>query len=211
MFTGTGQINMSSDFGIEIYNICENHDIKNIIEVGTWNGQGSTVCVMNAILNKPGSVLYSIEADSYQYSRAVEYWTNKSTKNKLFLINGVLHREFANEEELKSMNNGVIPYLYEHYIPEKAMLEHNNIIDTSYMKDIDVIILDGGEFTTYGDYKALIQKNPKVILLDDSNVYKCQQIRKELLENPEWELFKENLNDRNGWTIFVKKNYRGLI
>jgi hypothetical protein len=49
MFTGTGQINMNGNMGRQIYNICAMPNIKNIVEVGTWNGQGTTVCVMNAI------------------------------------------------------------------------------------------------------------------------------------------------------------------
>ena len=49
---GTGQINMNSQFGKEIYSIASLPDVRNIIETGTWNGQGSTLCVMNAIINK---------------------------------------------------------------------------------------------------------------------------------------------------------------
>jgi predicted O-methyltransferase YrrM len=94
MFSGTGQINMNSVFGNEIYKLCKRDNIRNIFEVGTWNGEGSTICVMNAIIEKyNNSILYSIEADSIQYSKAVNYWNNKDSKDKLVLLKGVLHNE----------------------------------------------------------------------------------------------------------------------
>ena len=91
------------------------------------------------------------------------------------------------------------------------MLYNNNLIDISHINDVDVIILDGGEYTTYGDYSTLMTKEPKIIILDDSNVFKCMKIREELLNNPEWKLLKENLNDRHGWSIFVKREYENIL
>lgn len=42
---------MNSNFGRCIFNICSDKTIRNIIEVWSWNGEGSTTCVMNGILN----------------------------------------------------------------------------------------------------------------------------------------------------------------
>jgi hypothetical protein len=207
MYSGVGQINMGSEFGKEIYNICLKSNINNIFEVGTWNGQGSTVCIMNAIIQKDNSKLYSLEADRYQYDRAKYFWDSKDTNNKLVLLSGVLHREYASENEVKEMYNGQIPCLYEHYIPERNMLQLNPLVNIDDISLIDVIVLDGGEYTTRGDLNVLMKKNPKVVILDDTNVYKCVNIRKEFLSNPEWKLYKESLTDRNGWSIFIHKSY----
>ena len=208
MFNGKGQINMNSLLGNEIYNICKNKNIKNIFEVGTWNGEGSTICVMNAICNKEtNSILYSLEADSIQYEKAQAFWRDKSVENNLVLLNGILHKEYALESEITATCGGYVPYINEHYIPEKKMLESNIVVDISSFQDIDVIILDGGEYTTRGDLNTLIKKNPKVIILDDTVVFKCHKIRNELLNDANWILFKENLHDRNGWCIFIHKNF----
>ncbi len=88
MFSGTGQINMDSNLGKEIYEICKNDTYRNIFETGTWNGQGSTVCVINAIINKENSVLYSLEADIGQFQKATEFWkasTVERISNKYLL------------------------------------------------------------------------------------------------------------------------------
>ena len=47
---GNGEINMNSDFGMYIYKVCLNENIENIFEVGCWNGQGSTICVINYLV-----------------------------------------------------------------------------------------------------------------------------------------------------------------
>jgi hypothetical protein len=207
MFSGTGQINMSSLFGNEIYTLCKNNNIRNIIEVGTWNGQGSTICVMNAIIDKLNSKLYSLEADSNQYKKAIEFWSTKNTNGKLNLINAILHTEYASEVEIKAVCSGVIPYVNEHYIPEKNMLITNSVFNTDSISDIDAIILDGGEYTSYGDFLVLMKKHPRVIILDDVSVFKCKKIRTELIANNDWILYKENLHDRHGWSIFIHKSF----
>lgn len=201
---GTGQINMNSQFGKEIYSIASLPDVRNIIETGTWNGQGSTLCVMNAIINKNNSILYSIEANKVMYEKAVSFWNKYDTSNKLNLINGTLHRSIVSRNEvMKFYNTNHVPYETEHYIPEKNFLE-SNLININIFKDIDIIILDGGEYTTKEDFNILNKFKPRFIVLDDSNIFKCKECRQKLLDNPEYKIYSENLNDRNGWSIFIK-------
>ena len=47
----------------------------------------------------------------------------------------------------------------EHYIPEQNFLE-TKLIDINNFKDVDIIILDGGEYTTKGDFNILINRKP---------------------------------------------------
>ena len=46
-----GQINRGSQLGEVIYDMCNQNDIKNIVEIGTWNGMGSTKCIYESIVN----------------------------------------------------------------------------------------------------------------------------------------------------------------
>ena len=68
----------------------------------------------------------------------------------------------------------------------------------------EAAVLDGGEYTGYVDWHYLPKGKLKYVFLDDTNVLKNEKVRKELLESPEWALLKENANDRNGWSVFVK-------
>jgi hypothetical protein len=206
MIIGKGQINMDSNFGKCIFKICSDNSIRNIFEVGTWNGQGSTTCVMNAIINKSNSKLYSLESNIDMYNQACNFWENYNTQNKLILICGTLHNKIADLNELNIVYNNNVPCYNEHYVPEKKLVENSPIINIEKINDIDVIILDGGEYTTDEDFNILLLKNPKYICLDDTNVYKCKNIRSKLLNDSNWQLFEENLNDRNGWSIFMCKS-----
>lgn len=38
----SGQINRGSQLGELIFNLVKNKDYKKFLEIGTWNGQGST-------------------------------------------------------------------------------------------------------------------------------------------------------------------------
>jgi hypothetical protein len=66
----------------------------------------------------------------------------------------------------------------------------------------DVILLDGGEFTTYFEFQILKDKC-KIIMLDDINVDKCTLIVKEIESDPSWKILKKE-NTRNGFLIAEK-------
>lgn len=194
---------MDSELGNEIYNICRNLKYSITFEVGTQNGQSSTVCVMNAIHNRPNTKLYSLDMYLDQYNEAIDFWKDKDRYGRIDLMYGVLHHEILSEEILKEMYNGEIPLYTQNYLPEKQALFTAPLIDISNISNIDVMILNGGEYTTRGDYDVLKLKNPKAIILCLS-VHKCQDIRRELLEDNHWKLHKENLQEPNGWSIFLR-------
>jgi hypothetical protein len=50
-------------------------------------------------------------------------------------------------------------------------------------KVFDVILLDGGEFTTYYEFQ-LLKNRCKILMLDDINVDKCKLIVSEILADP---------------------------
>ena len=63
----------------------------------------------------------------------------------------------------------------------------------------DVILLDGGEFTTYHEFQILKDKC-KVLMLDDTECDKCKYIVQELLSDPSWKIVKQE-KVRNGYVI----------
>ena len=54
-----GQINLDTLAGKAILQISSRPDILSIVEIGTWNGAGSTRCVLHGIQDKPESTFYS--------------------------------------------------------------------------------------------------------------------------------------------------------
>ena len=65
----------------------------------------------------------------------------------------------------------------------------------------DVILLDGGEFTTWYEY-LIIKDKCKILLLDDINTLKCKKIKDDILNSNNWQIIFID-NERNG-TLAVK-------
>ena len=89
---GRGQINMDSEFGQEIYRLALNQRYGRFLEIGTWNGDGSTICIMNGLMerNSDGQ-LWSIEIDKDMYLRAKQFWSwieQSEYKSILTIVHG---------------------------------------------------------------------------------------------------------------------------
>jgi 16S rRNA A1518/A1519 N6-dimethyltransferase RsmA/KsgA/DIM1 with predicted DNA glycosylase/AP lyase activity len=81
------------------------------------------------------------------------------------------------------------------------------IIESFLPEQIDLLLLDGGEFTTFGDYK-LLKNRCKVIVIDDCNyevALKTAAIYSILKSDPAWECIADHRLNRNGWAAFRRK------
>ena len=70
-------------------------------------------------------------------------------------------------------------------------------------EQIDLLILDGGEFTTVPEYKVL-KGRYSIVALDDIQALKTKAIHEYLLQKEDHELITTD-NERNGFSIFKKK------
>ena len=72
-------------------------------------------------------------------------------------------------------------------------------------EEIDFLLLDGGEFSTYPEWLKLKDRS-KIIALDDTNTTKCKKIKQQILsgKHPSYEIIIDS-NDRNGFMFLRKK------
>jgi hypothetical protein len=78
-----------------------------------------------------------------------------------------------------------------------------NVIDEIF-DEIDFLLLDGGEFSTYPEWNKLKERT-KIVALDDILEIKTSLIHHELLNDKNYELL-EKTPDGNGFSIFKKIN-----
>lgn len=208
-----GQLNKNTFLGEKIYQLSKISEFVNFVEIGTWNGQGSTKCFMNAILLRDDNAcLYSLESNKTFYEMAKRYWRfvtdSPRGKGKIKLIYGriVEMSEMLTCEQIEDESSNEIDNFRQWL--EKDVIDYRmspNVIDL-LPERIDVLLLDGGEFTTYAEFRKL-EEITSVIILDDTKSLKCRKAREELLLDKAWIVVCDLPEERNGTFIACRKDY----
>lgn len=207
--TMSGQITKDSAFGAELYRLAKDHELRTFCDVGTWKGYGSTRCLVEGCLarqSQDGIRIYSIEANQAFFDEATALWSPHKLPF-LQLLYGKLHDNgMMTEAEIRAhpMFASIQSHFDLWYHQDVKDYDSSPNVAARLPKDIDLVLIDGGEFCGYADWRVLRRLRPKVVCLDDINVIKTNRIHKELLGQPDvWRLAKLG-SDRNGWSIFTR-------
>jgi hypothetical protein len=194
----TGQITIDSPLGKFL-----NEQAKSahtILEVGTGSGLGSTQCLAEGM--EKNAVLYTIEGDRDQFIVAEENLNPLVEKGRrIVLYYGILHRMI-----LPYSHPHDSPVIREMYNAETRMVISAPGVDP-IINTIDLLFLDGGEWTSIGDFLLLWSK-ATVIVIDDCNPEKAVKNVAALHfmhQNPAFRPIRMELGDRNGWAAFVRR------
>jgi hypothetical protein len=74
------------------------------------------------------------------------------------------------------------------------------LVEKFIPEQIDLLLLDGGEFSTYAEFKKLESRVRKWIILDDTRTRKCMKILEEVRVNPRYLVVSESF-ERNGTAV----------
>jgi hypothetical protein len=196
-----GQINLDGEAGMILYKTIKNNkDIRNVVDIGTWNGLGSTLCFIEAIKDT------NIKLISLECNKEKNLISKKNLHSKLTDNINLIWGSILQLDDIKNFDN-IFPelklnfeYQYYHSVDLENIKTAPHVID-QIPDEIDFILFDGGEFTTIYEFEKLFNRCVKFIALDDTNVSKCKLIRNKLLSNPKWkEIF--STNSRNGFSVF---------
>jgi len=212
-----GQMNRGTFIGDMIYNLSLMKCFDNYVEVGTWNGEGSTKCVMDGLLQRPddNSCLYSVEANIEFYNQAKAYWETFGLvePNRLHLLYGRLIEidELISIEEIeRDKNFHENPWLEWRERNIKEYGECENVIER-LPEEIDVLLLDGGQFSTRIEYEKL-KDRIKVIVLDDTTTFKTKDIKNKIVASPdEWTTIFDIRYERAGIFMACKSEFEDLF
>ena len=196
-----GQINPDSSFGKAIMSIAADPTYQIFLDVGTWNGMGTTRCLVLATNERPGSMIYSIEANRNMFNEAVANWPDPPSNLKL--LYGKLATEMLSYTDIT--NSPKFKDIETHFMLHygQDVYDFLNAPLVELPPQIDVAILDGGEFCGPSDLSRAVQLSPKIIALDDTHCMKNDTNLELLLNSPDWQLIEKS-DDRNGWAIFKK-------
>ncbi len=202
-----GQITMQCTMGKYLYNLGKNGALSSYLEIGTWNGYGSTRCIVEGLKQRPENscpyTFYSLECNTEKCNMARELYKDVPNVH-------ILNEVFLND----------MPADIEEIFPElktNTTYQYWNSVDFANMKDkplftarkdlpemFDLVLLDGGEFTTWYEY-LVIKDRCKILALDDTNVSKCKRIVEDLISQPErWSIVLNAPHERNGNIVAVR-------
>ena len=178
-------------------------DINNLtfLEIGTWNGLGSTKQFVEVLESREDDyIFYSLECNIDKSEYAKNLYKNNA---KIHILNEVIfNNEPKNFYEVFPQCKSNELYKKWNDVDMINMKKCELFLERKDLPDIfDVILLDGGEFTTYFEFQIL-KDRCKYLMLDDINVAKCTKIVEEIKSEPEkWEIITENTTTRNGFMI----------
>jgi hypothetical protein len=204
----SGQITPERPVGQLLIKTIKEETLRNIVDIGTWNGLGSTQCFLIGLEENTSTEFISIESNMEKNLLAKKnlahylektpnaqlYWGTIIDKNDIVDAE-IVFPELAQNSEFKRwhaidiVNIKQAPYIFR-YIPE----------------EIDFVLFDGGEFTTYYEFLKLFPRCKKYIALDDVNCSKCKKIREFLIANPDWNEVAY-IPERNGFSLFIRGTY----
>ncbi len=191
----TGQVSGSSDLGRWIEHLSSLQSVTTIVEVGTWRGNGTTRRIAKGLGRRDGNAASAV---------CVEF-----------------NRGMANEAMARHRKNPAIRIVWGRLV-EAESLDGSDLTDEEigwFQQDlsnmdtapnvfgempeaIDLLILDGGEFSTLAEFLVLKDRVTGWIALDDTRTRKCREIVRRIGagEDPQFVVADES-DERNGIMI----------
>ena len=196
-----GQIKYDSAMGKIIGQYSQDTRFSRYLEIGTWNGGGSTYCFAKGFESRLEPFQFvSLEINEEMYNEAKSKYVNLPHMN-------LCKARIIKDEEFPSINE--LLEMFEHVNMQWLKDDIGSFFKTSYF-DVDtfnpeVVLLDGSEYLTYFEFKKLYNTT-KVFILDDIATDKCKKIVYELQNDTKWiEIYFEPYQ-RNGWAVYEKLN-----
>jgi len=200
-----GQINRGDPLGEKIFEIASRDDVKNIVDIGTWNGFGTTKCIYDAAVKSKKNV-WTLECNKNMYEQARRNYLPLHNFNFVY---GTITEYDDIKHKLVEEKDAI-----EHHkwlMDEFLMLKNTPYVYNQLPENIDLLVLDGGEYSSSVEFFKLY-KRTKYIALDDTrddldwnghhHILKNSEVRKFILNNPDkFKVLLDNQRHRNGCMV----------
>lgn len=197
---GVGQIGPEDPFGEVIQELARNPDLRTFLEIGTWNGMGSTRAFVAGFAARAAPYeFYSLECNADKAASAQALYAHLP---HVHVLNEVLFHDTPVPAESVFPDLATNPTLQGwHRVDMENMRRRDLFLQRPGLPAVfDVVLLDGGEFTTYFEFQAL-KHRCRWLLLDDTRAHKCFKIVEEIERDPAWEVVVKNDAWRNGFLV----------
>ena len=208
-----GQITPESPFGQWLQRLAGHPGVKTILDIGTWNGMGSTLCLALAVGRRSDvnqCDILSVEANPVMWRTAVENWANLDCSGNEALARGSKRLRITQGRIAKTMMSK--EDIEQHPLFE-TVREHaqrwfaQDVLDffqaplLRVPPRVDLAVLDGGEFAD--DFTEVIRVRPLFLALDDTKTLKNYKTIRALDKDGGYRRLAGG-DDRNGWAVYER-------
>jgi hypothetical protein len=204
------EITLNDEFGRAIATAIRLCRIESMIEIGSWDGTGSTAVIVSALKDVPEPRLVCVEPDVHRHAALQRVVAG------LPWITTVCRPSVSRAAMTPQTFEDVWRDPYNHLAyPEQLVREWwdetpaDRLGERGYLETLtderwDAALIDGGEFQGYDDFR-LLRDRVRVLMLDDVfHAYKCSRAHAELGRDPRWLCLWCSAFVRNGAAIWVK-------
>lgn len=206
------EITLQDEFGQAIARTIRAWDFQSVLEIGSFDGEGSTQVFLSALQDVPDRRLVCIEADPFRYAMLAERVAGLSGVRCVYgssiSLASLTLEDFATDVWRSPYNflrypRDIVEGWWRKSVLYLATVKHGFLETTQ--EDFDVALIDGDEFTGYDEYR-LVKHRVKCLMLDDVfHAFKCNRVHEELRHDPAWRCIWSSVFVRNGAAIWVRK------
>jgi hypothetical protein len=193
----TGQVLGHDSLAMWLRAIASDPDVSNIVEIGAWEGKGSTRVFAETAsrrLDKKSMNIVSLESSRQRALRAQK-------RNKKFGVVQIIWGSIVTAQDLdhKGLSANEIVWINE----DINALENCPLVLDSLPNFIDALFLDGGEFSTRAEYDKLFDRVTKWIILDDTCTRKSASIAGDIRAGKTPFAVVVDSQQRNGFMVAI--------
>lgn len=206
------EITSSDSFGQAIALTMQAFGFSSVLEIGSFDGLGSTQVFIEALKARPLKRLVCLETNPTRWQQlcvnTTGYsWVKPVCQSSISLAS-LTPKDFDNDVWQSPYNGLHYPRDEVHGWWEETQ-RYLACVREGYLEatsdTFDAVLIDGDEFTGYDDFR-LVKDRVACIMLDDAfNAYKCHRANRELAADPAWYPLWCDSTVRNGAAIWVRR------
>ena len=222
-----GQVTSGQPFCRSLANLAAQPHVELALELGTWKGGGSSLCMGKAFARTAGRLI-TVEF-------VIDMWLQARKTLAPYPVACVLGAtipaaELPSEADVVAAGGVSAPgsptdarwttWLAADRKGAEAQPEGLAVLEPLCKANVfDLVVLDGGEFSGIPEWAAIERdqvlaewdgatgkwtKGIRYVAMDDTRTYKNRANFKEFTASSEWTLLEGNQAERNGWAIFER-------
>jgi hypothetical protein len=204
------EITLNDEFGRAIATAIRLCRIESMIEIGSWDGTGSTAVIVSALKDVPEPRLVCVEPDVHRHAALQRVvaglpWITtvcRPSVSRAAMTPQTFEDVWNDPHNKLTYPKELVREWWDETPPDRP--GERGYLETLTDERWDAALIDGGEFCGYDDFR-LLRDRVRVLMLDDVfHAYKCSRAHWELGRDPRWLCLWCSAFVRNGAAIWVK-------